>query len=143
MKTLSHRMTKQLSKPWITKGIKTSIKVKNKVYLSGDDAKYKLYRNKLCSLTRISKQQFFCEFFKINLKNMKKTWQGINNQLNRKNKKTKTINILKDYQNHNNITHDMTRIPNILNDHFATVGQRLARCIPPTQCRFTDFLKKN
>ena len=122
--------------------VKTSIKIKKKLYLSGDDVKYKLYRNKICSLTRISKKQFFFEFFKTNLKNMKKTWQGINNLLNRKNKKTKTIDILKDYQNHNNITHDMTRIPNILNEHFATVGQRLARCIPPTQCRFTDFLKK-
>ena len=40
-----------------TKGVRTSIKVKNRFYLSGDDAKYKLYRNKICSSK--CKKQFF------------------------------------------------------------------------------------
>ena len=38
MKTISNRKAKQLSKPWITKGIRISIKVKNKSYASGDTA---------------------------------------------------------------------------------------------------------
>ena len=36
MKTISNRKAKQLSKPWITKGIRISIKIKNKLYASGD-----------------------------------------------------------------------------------------------------------
>ena len=76
MKTLSHRKAKQFSKPWITKGIRTSIKIKNRLYLSGDEDKYKSYRNKICSLIRVSKKQYFFEYFHINLNNMKKTWKG-------------------------------------------------------------------
>ena len=40
MKTISNRKAKQLSKPWITKGIRISIKVKNKLYASGDTTNY-------------------------------------------------------------------------------------------------------
>ena len=36
MKNLSKRKPKQLSKPWITSGIRAAIKVKNKLYASGD-----------------------------------------------------------------------------------------------------------
>ena len=57
MKTISNRKAKQLSKPWITQGLRTSIKIKNKLYASGGVSKYKTYRNKICSLTCISKQQ--------------------------------------------------------------------------------------
>ena len=70
MQTISNRKAKQLSKPCITKGIRISIKVKNKLYVSGDSAKYKIYRNKICTLTRLSKQQYYSKFFN-NLTNMK------------------------------------------------------------------------
>ena len=46
---LSKRKAKQLSKPWITTGLKVSIMVKNKLHASGDEDKYKYYRNKICS----------------------------------------------------------------------------------------------
>ena len=52
---LSKRKAKQLSKPWITTGL-SSIMVKNKLYVSGDEDKYKYYRNKICSLIRLSKR---------------------------------------------------------------------------------------
>ena len=83
MKTISNRKGKQLSKPWITKGIRISIKVKNKLYASGDTANYKIYRNKICTLTRLSKQQYNSKFFNDNLTNMKKTLEEINNVLAR------------------------------------------------------------
>ena len=58
LKALSKRKVKQLCKPWITKGLRVSIRIKNKLYASGDISNYKVYRNKICSLTRISKQQY-------------------------------------------------------------------------------------
>ena len=76
MKTISNRKAKQLSKPWITKGIRISIKVKNKLYASGDTANYKIYRNKICTLTRLSKHQYYSKFFNDNLTNMKKNMGG-------------------------------------------------------------------
>ena len=72
MKTISNRKAKQLSKPWITQDLRTSIKINNKLYASGDFSKYKTYRNKIYSLTRISKQQYYVKFFNSDLSNMKK-----------------------------------------------------------------------
>ena len=85
-KTMSKRRKTKLSKPWITKGIRTSIKIKNRLYMSGDHAQYKHYRNTISKLTRISKKQCYSQFFTNNLKNMQKTWEGINTLLNRKKK---------------------------------------------------------
>ena len=78
MKTISKRKAKLLSKPWITKGLRISVEIKNKLYASGDMIQYKVYRNKLCSLIRLSKQKYYTKFFDDSLNNMKKTWQGIN-----------------------------------------------------------------
>ena len=55
LKIVSKRKAKQLSKPWITRGLRRSIKIKNHLFYSGDMATYKLYRNSILSLTRQSK----------------------------------------------------------------------------------------
>ena len=73
MKKLSKRKAKQLSKPWITNGIKAAIKVKNKLYESGDKVRYKHYRNKICTLIGLSKKRYYDTFFENNMGNMKKT----------------------------------------------------------------------
>ena len=142
MKTISNRKTKQLSKPWITKGIRISIKVKNKLYVSGDTANYKIYRNKICTLTRLSKQQYYSKFFNDNLTNMKKTWEGINNLLARKLKKTKPINSIRVPTNNDSVTCDQRRIANVLNDHFASVGPKLANKLPTVQRNYLEFMNR-
>ena len=63
--------------------------------MSGAHAQYKNYRNTICKLTQISKKQYYSQFFSNSLKNMQKTWEGINTLLNRKNKKSMKINCLK------------------------------------------------
>ena len=118
IKTLSRRRIKQFFKPWITKGIRTSIKEKNRLYQIGDQEKYKYYRNKICSLIRLSKKHYYCAFFNNNLSNMKKTWQGINELLNRCKRKCKSVGKLKGPDNNNNLTSDSSRIPDILNKTF-------------------------
>ena len=65
MKAISNRKAKQLSKPWITKGTRISIKVKNKLYAFGETANYKTYGNKICTLTRLNKQQYYSKFLMI------------------------------------------------------------------------------
>ena len=52
-----------------------------------------MYRNRICTLTRISKQQYYTKFFKNNLTNMKKTWEGINSILARKSKNSKAVTV--------------------------------------------------
>ena len=70
LKTVSNRMRKQFSKPWITSGLKKSIKVKNFLLQSGNLVKYKFYRNKIYTLTKLSKKNYFHAFFSHNLNNM-------------------------------------------------------------------------
>ena len=49
-KILSKRKAKEFSKLWITKGLLKSIKIKNRLFYSGDILKCKLYRNRIVSL---------------------------------------------------------------------------------------------
>ena len=44
LKKISKRKVKQSAKPWITKAIRRSFKIKNKLLYSGNKDKYKLYR---------------------------------------------------------------------------------------------------
>ena len=94
---VSSRKAKQLLKPWITKGLLKSIKIKNKLFYSGQTDRYKLYRNSISKLTRVSKKLYYHNYFTTNLQNMKKTWEGINNLINRKSKNRRVISaVLKD-----------------------------------------------
>ena len=139
LKNISKRKAKQLNKSWITKGLKKSIKIKNHLFYLGDFDKYKLYRNKILTLTRISKKNYYRTYFKNNLKNMKKTWVGINSLINRKQKVLKPISALK-WPNNNEITRNPSKITNILNDHFSTIGQKLASNISNSNKHFSDYL---
>ena len=76
LKIVSKRKAKQLSKPWITRGLRKSIKIKNDLFYSGDTATYKLYRNKILSLSRQSKRLYYQSYFSSNLNNMKKNLGG-------------------------------------------------------------------
>ena len=89
--------------------------------MSGDHAQYKNYRNTISKLTRISKKQYHSQFFSNNLKNVEKTWEGINTLLNRKKKTSMKINCLKQ-PNSNTSINMKSRIPNIMNEHFTGIG---------------------
>ena len=108
-------------KPWITKGIRRSIKIKNSLYYSGDSKTYKIYRNKILMLTRISKRNFFHNYFEDNLSNIKKTWEGINNLLGRKRKAIKHITSLKRLGS-DQISYDSSDLPDIMNEYFSSIG---------------------
>ena len=99
IKSLSKRMAKRQAKPWITEGIRTSIKLKNKFYASGYNVKY--YRNKITSLIRISKKDYYHKFFNNNISNMRRTWEGINSLIHRKSKPSNSVHTLKDPNNNN------------------------------------------
>ena len=70
---------KLLRKPWISKGIFRSIKVKQRLFkthfFSGDSAKIKLYKTfKLNKIKDLAKQKYFREQFEINKGNIKRSW---------------------------------------------------------------------
>ena len=60
LKDVSKRRLKLLTKPWLTKGIRRSIRVKNNLFFNSNWNKYKQkYRNKLTALIRLSKQKYY------------------------------------------------------------------------------------
>ena len=93
LKALSKKETKSSNKPWITKGILTSIKIKDKLYKrylksSSSPAKdiifekFKTYRNKISNLLNIAKKSHYTHFFQSNLNDVKNTWKGIKELIN-------------------------------------------------------------
>ena len=75
---------------------------------------------------------------------MKKTWEALNNLLNRKTTKSRQVNAIKDFNNGSKICRNPQRLantPNILNEYFASVGEELASKIPASGDH-RDFLKK-
>ena len=144
LKPISKRSFKKQQKPWITKGIRRSIKIKNSLYYSGDIKTYKMYRNKILMLTRISKRNFFHNYFEDNLSNIKKTWEGINNLLGRKRKAIKQITALKrPGSGHDQISYNSSEFPDIMNKYFSSIGHNLASKMPNSKKEFFDYLPKS
>ena len=110
------------------------------MYASGYEVRYKHYRNKICTLTCLRKRRYDDTFFEDNITNMIKIWQGINELLHRRKKNLKVISALKDFNNHNKIVKDGSRIPSIINEHFATVGNRLSNKLPIPQKNHLDYV---
>ena len=106
--------------------------------MASDAINYKLYLNKICALTRLSKQQHYSQFFHDNLRNVKKTWEGINSILTSGTKSAKSIRFIRDPNNNNNSL--TSRISSILNDHFTSAGPKLANKLPTPQGTYSDFL---
>ena len=79
---------------------------------------------KLIILFELAKEVTSMTILKNNLQNMKKTWEALNNLLNRKTKKSRHVNAIKDFNNGNKIKRNPQRIANILNEHFASVGEK-------------------
>ena len=84
------------TKPWITRGLRNSIKTKNQFLESGDKIKCKLYRNRITSLTRQSKKMYFHSYFQKNISNIKKNMEGINMLISNNKRNRKSITNLKD-----------------------------------------------
>ena len=113
IKQIFRRQLKRFSKPWITQGIRASIKTKNKLFASDDQTKYKFYRNEINHIISISKRGYFHNYFEKSLTNMKKTWEALNNLLNRKKtKESRQVNAIKHFNNENKINRNPQRIAN-------------------------------
>ena len=84
-KPITKKELKTRSKPWLTSGILTSFKNKNKIYNKFREAKdqtrkqhlhekFKIYRNSLANLTRQNKQNYYKKHFEENRTNLIKVW---------------------------------------------------------------------
>ena len=126
--------------------MKTSIKTKNKLYKKyiktqsyHNQCKYKLYRNRLLDLIRLSKKQYYKDYFTTNSKNTKNIWNGIRQLVSLKTKAKYTPSkILKQDQEITN----SKEICNEFNKYFANIGKNLASAMPNStnMPKFSQYL---
>ena len=99
----------------------------------------KYYRNKISILTRLREKAYYHKYFEDNIANMKKTWEGINNLINRK--RTNSINITSlRCPEANIVSSNTSEFPNIFNKYFSSIGQDLASKMPNSLKPYTDYL---
>ena len=100
---LSKKQIKKGGKPWITKGIKVSIRKRDEFLKSSIKetditskkelfTKYKFCRNQIVKLTRKSKTNHYKRYFSANMKNSKNIWKGVNELID--NKKSRKIALI-------------------------------------------------
>ena len=82
---------------------------------------------------------YFHKLFSDNLYNMKQTWAGINDLINRGKKTSRHLSSVM-CPTRGNLTYDPTEITNLFNKHFSSVGHRLAFNLPPSNRHFSEYL---
>lgn len=76
------KSNKYLDTPWITKGLKNACKKLYREFLKNRteqaENKYKIYKNKLTTILRISKQEYYSKLLDRNKSNIKSIWNILN-----------------------------------------------------------------
>ena len=135
LKRLSRKRAKD--KPWITAGLKQSIKQKHLLYqqfifdrTEENKVAYKIFKNKLRSVIRKAEADYYKEAFSSKSKSIKEMWKELGDLSTTKRKKGNPISKL--IVNNVEITKDKD-IANTLNKHFTNIGKNLAEKIVPKQ----------
>ena len=141
---------KQTRKPWITNGILTSIKNKDKLYHKYINSKdtltranihteYKTLKNQINDLIYYSKKDYYSKYFNEYSNNIKKVWQGIKGIINIKTKDQNSPNCI---EVKNELVTDNTQISNEYNNYFSTVADNILKTNKtPILKTFDKYLK--
>ena len=136
-------------KPWITKGILTSIRKKYKIHSKFLKAKdqtrkealnqeYKTYKNLLTNITKKSKENYYKQYFKDNKNNLIRVWKGIKEIILIKKTNKPHLNLLKIGEEYST---DSEKMPQHFNKFFGTIAKNLDKRIPKSKKKFSDYLK--
>ena len=131
-------------KPWITSGLKKSMKVRDKLYKKWLITrnyvflnKYKLYRNKIAIINKIYRDCFYNDIL-IKSDNTKKMWDNINLLINKK----RPSSHIEKLQVDNKRYEQPLTISNCLNDFFCNVPSTLAAQLPKSHKSATSYLSQ-
>ena len=120
-------------KPWLSDGIKKSIKTKNRLYFvqlrypSLENTRtYKNYKTILNRLLRSAERMHYDELLQCHRHNSKKTWAILKEVINKKRSHTTASHFIIG----NKVETDSVIISNRFNNYFANIGKDLARKIP-------------
>lgn len=145
MKQLSRKEVRFKLKPWLTPGLIRSIQTKNRLFrhyirTRSENAheRFKMYRNKLSHLMKISKTKYYQEYFTFNQSNVKNTWKGIRELISLKPKASVPPSKIKKADG--TVTTNVKEIANEFNNFFANIGTKLATAIPSPARSFSSYL---
>ena len=149
LKKLTRKEISHQQKPWITPGLKNSIKRREALYKKFIKAKnidikneyhvrYKNLRNHIVTLSRNSKKIYFQNFFADNANNLRNTWKGIKKLINLKNvSETNPTSILVD----DKLIIDSKEIATEYNNYFSNIANKLRGKIFNRNQNFKSFLQ--
>ena len=126
--------------PWITKGILTSARKKNRLYKKFmkshnpiHEAQYKTYKNKLNHIIRLAKYSYYDKKF-LNAKNdLKETWKLIYEVINNRKRKPSSPS---SFKSDSRVITDPLEIANSFCSYYTNIGPNLASKIPLTNLSF-------
>ena len=131
-------------KPWLTEGLKVSIKCKNKLYIksvkypsASNVGYYKQYRNKLNALLRIAEKDYYNSLLLLHKGNLKKSWSIIKTIINKNKSSSKSFK----FEIDGKIVTDNQYIANEFNKFYTEVGPNLAKEIPPSTIDPLSYIK--
>jgi hypothetical protein len=136
--------TKSKQNPWMTRGLKKSIKIKNKLYgiskqrpNAYNGILYRRYKNILKKLIFLAKKTYYRDQLHKHRNNIKKTWEVLKAAIGHSNTRA-TLNCA--LVGHN-LTTDTAIIGDSINHYFANVGSSLDAMIPASNVNPTSFLR--
>ena len=119
-------MLKFIAKPWLTRGLKISIKNKNKLraklkneYSEEAEKYFKRYRNVLTKLKFKAFKKYYTEKAASARNNISKSWAIVNEITKRKRRQNTKISSI--YDNEGGKVTNKTEILNLLDHHFSTI----------------------
>ena len=129
-----NRLLKYNKCPWITKGLQNACKKKNTLYrdfirhrTKDAENKYKVYKNKLINIIRISKKEYYKKILDDNKNNIKGIWNILNSIIRNS---PRLISYPKYFIDKDNENYNMDDVANSFNKFFINVGPELAEKIP-------------
>ena len=148
VKKLSRKEIGLKRSPWITHGILKSMNQRDYLYkkfsLEKDPCikstlktSYNTYRNRIIALLRISKKQYFSNYFEEHNTDIKKTWEAIRNLINVSKKSSTKINKIIHENQH--ITENKG-IADTINNFYTGIGSSIEAKIPQSKKSFQEYL---
>ena len=129
--------------PWLTPGLKTSIKYKNRWYKTQvqhptvqNKCNYRQYRNKLQYLMKCEEKIYYKNLIEQNKTNLTKTWRIIKEVIN----KHKSGRQIKQFMHNGEIITNKTEIATCFNNFFVNIGPSLASKITGNIPDFKKYL---
>jgi hypothetical protein len=147
-KTVTIRRKHVLRQAWVTPGLMTSSRTRDKLYKKclgkardhPTHRKFVEYRNIFNRSKRNLKQKYFSDKLIEFKDDIKKTWSLLNEIIGRK----KTFNPMPDkFENENTIYTDPNSISDKFCQYFAEIGHRFASNIPNSHKPFNEYLPNN